>query len=165
MTIDRTWYNALVNDDGSGTTGSVLDKSDLDDLLDTIDAMVTDWTAVTYNAANFTASAGTWTVDAGDQITYRWSLVNKTMHLRVTLTNTTVSAPASLRVAIPGGHTSLAVVESVIRVKNNGTDAFGLAYCGAAAATVAIYATPAYGTFAAGTNNTDVSIDISFEVT
>ena len=39
-TIDRTWYNTLVDDDGSGTTGSVWDKADVDSFLDAIDALL-----------------------------------------------------------------------------------------------------------------------------
>lgn len=38
MALDRTWYNTLVDDDGSGLTGSVWDKADVDSLMDAIDA-------------------------------------------------------------------------------------------------------------------------------
>jgi hypothetical protein len=38
MALDRTWYNTLVDDDGSGLTGSVWDKADVDALMDAIDA-------------------------------------------------------------------------------------------------------------------------------
>jgi hypothetical protein len=38
MPLDRAWYNTLVNDDGSGLTGSVWDKEDVDALMDAIDA-------------------------------------------------------------------------------------------------------------------------------
>jgi hypothetical protein len=38
MALDRTWYNTLVDDDGSGLTGSVWDKADVDSLMDVIDA-------------------------------------------------------------------------------------------------------------------------------
>src|SRR6188768_3010852 len=36
--LDRTWYNTLVDDDGSGTTGTVWNKTQVDGLLDTVDA-------------------------------------------------------------------------------------------------------------------------------
>lgn len=39
-TISRTHYNALVDDDGTGTTGSIWDKQDVDDILDDIDALI-----------------------------------------------------------------------------------------------------------------------------
>lgn len=38
MALDRTWYNTLIDDDGSGLTGSVWDKADVDSLMDAIDA-------------------------------------------------------------------------------------------------------------------------------
>lgn len=39
-TISRTAYDLLVDDDGSGTTGSIWDKQDVDDILDAIDALI-----------------------------------------------------------------------------------------------------------------------------
>lgn len=39
-TISRTWYNTLIDDDGSGTTGSIWDKADVDAILDAIDALI-----------------------------------------------------------------------------------------------------------------------------
>jgi hypothetical protein len=38
MAIDRTWYNALVDDTGSGTTGTVWNKAQINGLLNSIDA-------------------------------------------------------------------------------------------------------------------------------
>jgi hypothetical protein len=38
MALDRTWFNSLVDDDGSGLTGSVWDKADVDSLMDAVDA-------------------------------------------------------------------------------------------------------------------------------
>jgi hypothetical protein len=40
MALDRTWYNTLVNDDGTNTVGSVWDKSDVDALMDAIDVEI-----------------------------------------------------------------------------------------------------------------------------
>ena len=51
--LDRTWYNSLVDDDGSGMTGSVWDKADVDALMDAIDAEL--------NRTDATQAAGTWT--------------------------------------------------------------------------------------------------------
>jgi hypothetical protein len=39
--VSRTWYNALVDDSGTGTDGSVWDKADVDSILDIIDALFT----------------------------------------------------------------------------------------------------------------------------
>jgi hypothetical protein len=58
MALDRTWYNTLVDDDGSGMTGSVWDKADVDSLMDAIDAEILRlepvriaWTPVVQNSA------------------------------------------------------------------------------------------------------------------
>ena len=40
MALDRAWYNTLIDDDGSGLTGSVWDKADVDALMDAIDAEI-----------------------------------------------------------------------------------------------------------------------------
>jgi hypothetical protein len=62
------------------------------------------WTAVAYSAANFTTNAGTWTVDSGDQTLLAYRLSGKTLTLKFTLINTTVSgSPAELRITLPAG--------------------------------------------------------------
>ena len=40
MALDRTWYDTLVDDDGSGLTGSVWDKADVDALMDAVDSEI-----------------------------------------------------------------------------------------------------------------------------
>jgi len=37
MALDRTWFNALVDDDGSNTVGTVWNKAQIDALLDSVD--------------------------------------------------------------------------------------------------------------------------------
>lgn len=49
MPLDRTWFNALVDDDGSNTVGTVWNKTQIDALLDSVDAalpQVGTWTPV-----------------------------------------------------------------------------------------------------------------------
>jgi len=38
-TVDRTAYNLLIDDDGSGNTGTIISKSTFDDVLDAVDAI------------------------------------------------------------------------------------------------------------------------------
>lgn len=38
MALDRTWFNALIDDDGTGMTGSVWDKADIANLLNSVDS-------------------------------------------------------------------------------------------------------------------------------
>jgi hypothetical protein len=40
MALDRTWYDTLIDDDGSGTTGSIWDKADVDSLMDAVDTEI-----------------------------------------------------------------------------------------------------------------------------
>jgi hypothetical protein len=52
MALDRTWYNTLVDDDGSNTVGSVWDKGDVNALMNTIDSEFLKYSLY---------AAGTWT--------------------------------------------------------------------------------------------------------
>jgi hypothetical protein len=65
-----------------------------------------DWQNGAYLAGNYTcAPTGTWTVEAGDQVTLQYMLVGKTLFLNVALINTaTTDAAAELRMVIPGGY-------------------------------------------------------------
>lgn len=40
MPLDRSWFNTLVDDDGSNTTGSVWDTTDVDALMDAVDVEI-----------------------------------------------------------------------------------------------------------------------------
>lgn len=62
------------------------------------------WSDVAFNAANFTASAGTWTLTSPDQVTWSYQLDGNKMTVSFEFDDTSVSAgPAELRVAIPLG--------------------------------------------------------------
>lgn len=68
-----------------------------------------EWADVPYNQANFTTnSAGTWTVDTADQVTFRYMLIGKTMFINIWLQTTSLGTPAptELRIKIPGGFLS-----------------------------------------------------------
>lgn len=86
------------------------------------------WTAVAYNAADFTASAGTWTVDVGDLTSFKWTLINKTMTVAFDIINTDVSAtPTFLQILIPGGYTAATTIYGTCyTLDNGGTAAAGL---------------------------------------
>jgi len=42
MPVDRTWFNSLVDDDGSNTVGTLWNKAAVDGLLDSVDAELVD---------------------------------------------------------------------------------------------------------------------------
>lgn len=104
MALDRTWYNTLVDDDGSGMTGSVWDKADVDSLMDAIDVQLA-YVAV-YPWTDYTPSLvpgiGTWTAAnifarytqsgiGGKTITVQWSIENSTF----------TAAVANPKIALP----------------------------------------------------------------
>lgn len=88
------------------------------------------WLDVPYSAGAFTASGSmTWTVESGDVVCYRYTLVGKTIFLNLELENTTVGGTVSneLRVALPAGVTCNRRVQvSNVRFFDNGslTDAY-----------------------------------------
>src|SRR5262245_18316642 len=54
MPIDRTWFNNLVDDDGSGNVGTIWNKATIKGLLDSIDGMfapLTQWYPVDASGA------------------------------------------------------------------------------------------------------------------
>jgi len=69
MGITRT---TMIDDDGSGTTGTVLNNAWLQTIYNQIDALAGAWVDVPFSAANYTAAGATWTVTAGFQTVLRW---------------------------------------------------------------------------------------------
>lgn len=66
-----------------------------------------EWTSIPYNAAHFTAQAGTWTVSSANMLVNRYMLIGKTLFWNVTLSGTTLSStPQWLEVLLPAGLTA-----------------------------------------------------------
>jgi hypothetical protein len=123
------------------------------------------WTAVPYSGANFTASSGTWTVDAGDVTTLAYTLVGSTMTVAFEIAASEVSAAAGqLRIAIPGGHIAARSMRNAIQVVDDGVHLIGIARVFAAGAFIELYR-DAVGpwTITAGPN-TSVLGQVTFEV-
>lgn len=98
MAITRT---PIIDDDGSGTTGTVIDNAWKQEFYNQIDAIVGGaWIQVPFNAANFYASAeGTWTVTAANQNNYAYVTVGPVRLVAIYLSNTGVAGnPVSLNV-------------------------------------------------------------------
>ena len=89
MALDRAWYNALVDDDGSNTVGTVWGKDDVDALMDVVDLEIAriegPWVAFT---PPLYATAGTWTGSANSKIKQN----GKTMMMQYAIENGIVSA-------------------------------------------------------------------------
>jgi hypothetical protein len=63
-----------------------------------------EWVSVPYDARNFHTDSGTWTVEAADQLLFKYLLVGKVMTVAFNFANTTLSGVGNeLRVRIPGG--------------------------------------------------------------
>src|SRR3990167_787127 len=71
------------------------------------------WTTPTFSAGDFTASGSmTWTVDAGDVVTYAYTIINKVMTVLFYIDPTTVGGTpsTSLQIAIPANKTATKAV-------------------------------------------------------
>ncbi len=123
------------------------------------------WTAVTFDATNFTASAGNWTLTSGDQTTFAYRLFGKTMVVAFVLSTTTVSAtPATLSIKIPAAKTANRTVVNLVYLLDNGARTTGYATISAGGTTIAINRTDV-ALFATATDTTYVWGEITFETT
>ena len=124
-----------------------------------------EWTAVAFSAGNFTGNgAMTWTVASGDQLTYKYTLVGKTMTLAFWLTNTTVGGTPdiTLQIAVPGGFTASGFTANGCSIVNNGTaEAGGWCFANGTVVGVRRFNDAAW---TASTDLTTVRGEISFEV-
>jgi hypothetical protein len=105
MSIDRTNYNALVDDDGSNTVGSIWNKQAIKNvLLDPIDAAIAGtWIDIPFSAANFGATGGTWTVTSGNVTRFSYALLGKTALVQLFIGGGSVvgGTPSSLNLVMP----------------------------------------------------------------
>lgn len=126
------------------------------------------WATPVYNAGNFTASgAMTWTVEAGDVVTYQYMLVNKTMFLNFYITASSVGGTPSgaLQLTIPAGKVPAKNSVALIRAVDNGAAALGIAILSAGSNIIALRRDVAAGTnWSAATNATEVNGQLTFEI-
>lgn len=93
MPITRT---AMVDDDGSGMTGTVTNNAWKTEFYNQIDAFVGGtWTQIAFSAANFAATGGTWTVASGNVVAAEYLVMNKTLWLNLYVNGTTVGGTPS----------------------------------------------------------------------
>jgi hypothetical protein len=173
ITIGRT---AWIDDDGTGGTGTVINNAEKTTIYNQIDtalasleglAVPAAWTTPAYNAADFTAQgAMTWTVDAGDVITFAYTISGKRMTVAFLFATTTIGGTPSfrLRFKIPSAKVAAKTTVNPVWVSNNGVAlAGGYAQVDPAGTTIDIYLL-AQGNFAAGTNNNYIYGQITFEI-
>ena len=123
------------------------------------------WITPAYAGADFTASAGTWTVDSGDRLVWKYKLVGNMLHVKFFLVTTSFSVtPAELRGKIPGGFTAVSDTNSLIQVSNSGAAA-AVGMATASGTNLVFYSTIGGGGWTpASTNNTTVNGSCAFEV-
>jgi hypothetical protein len=129
MPITRT---AMIDDDGSGTTGTILNNTWKQELYNQIDALVSlggvgfgVWQATPFNAADYSAGGSmTWTVGAGNVLMNRYTVIGKTLIWNVYIGSALTGGTPSnaLLVKLPGGFTA--------RSANSGTAATSQLYDG-----------------------------------
>jgi hypothetical protein len=87
------------------------------------------WTTPDYSAGNFTASgAMTWTVEAGDVITYAYNIIGKTMTVAFGIDGAAIGGTPSniLFIAIPGGKTASKITMNPVLIFNG---SWSTGYC------------------------------------
>ena len=131
-------------------------------------AAVGEWTAVAYNAANFTTSGGgAWTVDLADQRTFSYALVGKTMLLAITLADTDVGAAPgiSLQIALPGGFTCQNQVLAPLLLSDaGGANVWGYVFIAAGGVVALCRKIDNSNWTVTAADNTSVFLNIAFEV-
>lgn len=124
-----------------------------------------EWIQVAYDGANFTADAGLWDVGSGDQTTYRYTLIGKTMILAFCIQNTTLNAtPTAMILKIPGGFTPAATLIDPFSYSDNGTFGTGQAIVSVAGGGFVYFYTATTGPWQNAANTTEVRGQIAFEV-
>ena len=154
-------FPTVTDDDGTGTTGTILNASLFTDVKNYINAGMT---AVTYAGGNFTASSGSWTVDAGDQTTFAYAEIGKIMIVTFDIQTSSVSAtPGNLAIAIPNGRTAArAMSAGTFAYNENGSAGVGPA--SVSGTSISLFKTLAGTAWSASTNTTRVQGTISFEI-
>ena len=107
-----TWPT-IIDDDGSGTTGTVLDAALFQQIKAYIDtvapASAGTWQLQPFNAADFTGAGGlTWTVNTGAYQLNRYTVINKTLLWAVYIAGGVLGGTPSnaLYMTIPGGYSA-----------------------------------------------------------
>ena len=79
------------------------------------------WIDVPFNAANFTATAGTWTVTAGNVLMNAYTLIGKTLYWVILIAASSVSATTpDLRITLPAGLSISRYSETSFAASDNG---------------------------------------------
>lgn len=155
-----TW----TDDDGSDTTGTIINNAQLQAIYDSIDDDWA-WTSVSHADSNFTGDGtdANWVVASGDQNTFKYFRVGKKLTVALTIaTSSVANTPAQLRATIPGGSPSTGAAGGAFFFSDNGTS--GIGRWSVDAAGTVINFSKVSGNWTNSTNLTIVQADCTFEV-
>ena len=122
------------------------------------------WTDVPFDAGDFTAKgAMTWTVDAGDVLSFKYALIGKLMHVIVSLINTTIGGvlDSELYIKIPAGKTGLALTIEPFIISQTANEVGYLA-CDAGVDKIRLMRLAA--NWIASANSTHIFVNFSFPI-
>lgn len=164
-------YPASVMEFTTKVVSDTFEASYINDLQTEVVAVETDllsaWTSVSHSAGNFVGSGSmTWTVAVGDQTTFAYRKVGKTMTVSVVLVTTSVGGVLGgfLQIVVPGGFTVAKETETLCHIIDNGVASIGLMAVGGGDSFILL--TRLDGSdWSASTNQTAIAGQITFETT
>jgi hypothetical protein len=148
--------SSMIDDDGSGTTGTVIDNAWKQELYTQIDAAAAPpWTDIPFNAANFAGDAsGTWVVEPTDVQAFGYMMVGRLALLTVMINTSAVTgAPTSLNITLPGALFAARPVVNPVMIFDAAAWQFGTLQMTASSNILQVFRL-AFVPFVAGTNNT-----------
>jgi hypothetical protein len=98
----------MIDDDGSGTTGTIINNAWKQEFYNQIDGFGGVWTKIPFDTANFGGSGGmVWTIAAGNVQTNHYTIIGKTLIWLVVITDTTLTGTPSdyVQLILPPGVT------------------------------------------------------------
>jgi hypothetical protein len=150
----------MVDDDGSGTTGTIFNNAWKQELYNQIDALAGGtWTAVPFNAANFIPDAGTWTVPS--VAVQRFMVLGKTMRYHVYIPTSTVAGGSTLDILLPAGYAIATELHDLVLINDGGAFSAGAHLYGLPAST-ALTIVRTSGAWGGG--NTGVYVSTTIEI-
>lgn len=134
-----------------------------------IEGIWRDWhVGANFNATDFTADIGNWTLTSGDLVSFRYLLHGRTMTVSVHILESTLSgAPNDLQIKVPLGLAIVGytVAAAFIRQSNVPGNYPGQVFATSSVPTTLLVALAlGYTLFAASTNATNIDFEITFEV-
>jgi hypothetical protein len=124
------------------------------------------WIVQTYAAGDYTANAGTWTVDVSDVVTFAYRLSGRSLTVGFYLNTTSTGAGmgSDLQIKIPGGFVANQTLEMPTHTGDNNASAIGLAVIASSGTQIILRKIDSSAWTSSVTNLTYVRGGLTFEV-